>query len=159
VPASRSVGGLATALASCCAAGGVQATPASALKIVGTAAIWSAGMPRVRLRLWLTALRVPSLQFIQAMDQIDPTSRQRLIRNIFVLVAQFLSDRMERFVARHAQPRSSSADTRPRKPPIFLGSKMSPSRRQLRRPEGRDLQQQRALRPYVPGKCIKSYSF
>jgi hypothetical protein len=34
------------------------------------------------------------------MDQIDPTSRQRLIRNIFVLVAQFLADRKERFVAR-----------------------------------------------------------
>jgi hypothetical protein len=34
------------------------------------------------------------------MDQIDPPSRQRLIRNIFVLVAQFFADRKERFVAR-----------------------------------------------------------
>ena len=55
----------------------------------------SVGMPPVRLSLRLMALRARPLLFVEIEDQIDPTSRQRLTRNVVGVDVERLAETLQ----------------------------------------------------------------
>jgi hypothetical protein len=106
---------------------------------------------RLSFRL-VSSLCLPSLLFIEVVDQVDPTPRQRFLRYVLAAAAEPFADLDDRLIL--IEEHRSLPLCREHAPlavlRFFFGLEKSPSRRQSQCPVGHDLLGKRAPSRDVP---------